>query len=158
MYALRDAFQSLSDKLDECVMTIAGKSPEYIWAYKEHTHKLRELKYQENDIASAKENAEKAHQKSLGITIEKSSKEPKLGNSKAWRVLARARALEIIKADKAIDSFPSQVMISDLIAAEFRVSGIYGIDGKPISGEYIKRHALKGISSAIGKRLSTVKP
>lgn len=72
-----------------------------------------------------------------------------------WITQAQARAREIIKESKEHGRYPSQVDISDRIAAEFRKSEIFGSDGKPLAGAYIKRHALKGISSAKGKQLST---
>ena len=68
---------------------------------------------------------------------------------------AQARAIEIINRQKLEDLYPSQLNISDEIAREFRAAGIFGSDGKPLSGATIKRHALKGISSAKNKQLST---
>jgi len=72
-----------------------------------------------------------------------------------WVPKAEARAIEIIKRQKLIDCYPSQVNISDEIAKEFRAAGIVGSSGKPLSGATIKRRALKGISSAKNKQLST---
>jgi hypothetical protein len=72
-----------------------------------------------------------------------------------WVLKAQARAIEIIKRQKLKDLYPSQVNISDEIAKEFRADGIVGSDGKPLRGGTIKRHALKGISSAQNKQLST---
>lgn len=71
-----------------------------------------------------------------------------------WIEKARSRATEIIKRQRAIDLYPSQVNLSEEIAKQFRAEGIMGTDGKAISGAYIKRHALKGISSAQAKQLS----
>jgi hypothetical protein len=76
-------------------------------------------------------------------------------NDEAWANKARDRAAEIIKRQREKDLFPSQKNLGDEIAREFRGAGIVGADGKPLSGAYIKRHALKGISSAQGKQLST---
>lgn len=73
----------------------------------------------------------------------------------AWKTKAQTRAHEIIKESRERDLYPSQENLGDMVAAEFRKAGIVGTDGKPLSGAYIKRHALKGISSAIGKQLST---
>lgn len=73
-----------------------------------------------------------------------------------WKEKARERAYEIIKRDGAKDLYPSQVDLADEIAKEFRRDGVRSADGKPIAGAYIKRHALKGISSAQSKLLSTV--
>jgi hypothetical protein len=78
------------------------------------------------------------------------------GSDKPWKEQARARADEIIKRDKAKDLYPSQVNIADEIAKQFRKDGLTGADGKPLTGAYIKRWALKGISSAQSKLVSTV--
>ena len=72
-----------------------------------------------------------------------------------WKDKARQRALEIIVRQKAKDLYPPQVDIADEIAREFRAAGVVGADGKPLTGAYIKRHALNGISSATGRQLST---
>ena len=72
-----------------------------------------------------------------------------------WQELARNRAREIIKEYTARDLFLPQVRIAELIAEEFRRDGVMGADGKPLTGTYIKRHAMKGISSAQGRQLST---
>lgn len=72
-----------------------------------------------------------------------------------WKELARKRAAEIVREQRARDLFPSQESITYMVAKGFREQGIVGADGKPLSGATIKRHALKGISSAIGKQLST---
>ena len=78
------------------------------------------------------------------------------GGDEVWKGMARERAYEIIKRDGAKDLYPSQVNIADEIAKQFRRDGVKGADGKPIAGGYIKRHALKGISSAQSKLVSTV--
>ncbi len=72
-----------------------------------------------------------------------------------WKQLARTRAAEIIREERARDLYPSQEDIAYSIAKGFREQGVVGADGKPLSGATIKRHALRGISSAIGKQLST---
>ena len=72
-----------------------------------------------------------------------------------WVMQAQTRAKEIVKESRARDFYPSQENLGDQIASEFRKAGITGADGKPLSGATIKRHALKGISSATGKQLST---
>ncbi len=79
------------------------------------------------------------------------------GGDKAWKGTARTRAHELIKRDREKDLYPSQVNLADEIAKELRRDGVHGDDGKPLTGAYIKRHALKGISSAQGKQLSTAK-
>lgn len=73
----------------------------------------------------------------------------------AWKAKARERAGEIIKRQRAKDLYPSQEDIADEIAREFRTGGVMGAGGKPLTGAYIKRHALKGISSAQNRQLST---
>lgn len=81
--------------------------------------------------------------------------QPKQESANEWVSDAQSRAHEIIKERRAVDQYPSQENMADQIAREFRAAGRVGADGKPISGAYIKRWALKGISSAIGKQLST---
>jgi hypothetical protein len=71
-----------------------------------------------------------------------------------WQVMAQEKAREIIKRQKAKDLYPAQEDVADEIAKEFRRTGIVGAGGKPLAGSYIKRHALKGISSEQGRRLS----
>jgi hypothetical protein len=72
-----------------------------------------------------------------------------------WEQMAVTRAVEIIANDKKKDLYPSQIVIADTIAKEFRAAGMVGAGGKPLTGAYIKRHALKGISSEQGRQLST---
>jgi len=74
----------------------------------------------------------------------------------AWENLAQVRAWEIIKHDGKRDLYPPQTNIADKIANEFRnaTPQIVGAGGKPLTGAYIKRHALRGISSEQGKQLS----
>ena len=76
-------------------------------------------------------------------------------DGEAWKAKARERADEIIKRQRAKDLHPSQEDIADEIAREFRADGVMGAGGKPLTGAYIKRHALKGISSAQNRQLST---
>jgi hypothetical protein len=72
-----------------------------------------------------------------------------------WKARAAKRAAEIIASDRKKDLYPSQADIADAIAKEFRAAGVVGAGGKPMTGAYIKRHALKGISSEQGRQLST---
>lgn len=72
-----------------------------------------------------------------------------------WKWKAQGRAKEIIAEQRKRDLYPSQTMLGDLIAEEFRKTGSFGPDGKPLKGATIKRHALTGISSAVPKQLST---
>jgi hypothetical protein len=72
-----------------------------------------------------------------------------------WKAMAERRAAEIIANDKKKDLYPSQENIADTVAKEFRAAGVVGAGGKPLTGAYIKRHALKGISSEQGRHLST---
>ena len=76
-------------------------------------------------------------------------------DGEAWKGKARLMAGEIIKRQRAKDLYPSQEDIADEIAREFRTGGVMGAGGKPLTGAYIKRHALKGISSAQNRQLST---
>lgn len=76
-------------------------------------------------------------------------------DGEAWKAKARERADEIIKRQRAKDLHPSQEDIAHEIAREFRADGVMGAGGKPLTGAYIKRHALKGISSAQNRQLST---
>jgi hypothetical protein len=73
----------------------------------------------------------------------------------AWIERAQSRAREIIAEQYERDFYPSQTNIADRIARERRDAGTIGAEGKPLTGAYIKRHALKGISSAKNRQLST---
>ncbi|MBL0088624.1 MAG: hypothetical protein IPP44_18955 [Ideonella sp.] len=74
-----------------------------------------------------------------------------------WVTLAREEARKIIAREAGADRFPPQRRIAEEIAADFRTRKppVHGTDGKPLAGETIKRHALKGISSATKKARST---
>ena len=72
-----------------------------------------------------------------------------------WIGLAQELAKAIYKRQKERDLYPNQVDVADEIARDFRERGISGVSGKPLSGAYIKRHALKGISGEKGRQLST---
>jgi hypothetical protein len=89
------------------------------------------------------------------LQVEKLSFAPKSESSAEWKLLACQRAIEIVERDRAKDLFPSQVNIADEIARKFRKDGTVGEGGKPLTGAYIKRHALKGISSKKSRQLST---
>jgi hypothetical protein len=64
-----------------------------------------------------------------------------------WKVQARQRAHQIIEDARKQGRYPNQMTIADQIAREFRAAGVHGNSDKPLTGEYIKRHALKGIDS-----------
>jgi hypothetical protein len=81
--------------------------------------------------------------------------QPRQESSNEWVSEAQSRAYEIIKERRAKDLCPNQLEIADQIAREFRAAGKVGAAGKPLSGAYIKRHALPGINSARNKQLST---
>ena len=81
-------------------------------------------------------------------------RKPPPGDVDVWKERARARATEIIKRQAEKDLYPSQIAIADEIARSFRDERVMGAGGKPLSGAYIKRHALKGISSADLEQLS----
>ena len=72
-----------------------------------------------------------------------------------WKDKARDAARGIVKRATALGQYPSQKALADEISRDFRTRGIVGADGKPLSGATIKRHALKGISSAMKKAQST---
>lgn len=71
-----------------------------------------------------------------------------------WMLKAQSLAWQYIKNRQKLDCYPSQEDVADHVANEFRTMGIVGKSGKPLMGSYIKRHALKGISSARKRRLS----
>jgi len=73
----------------------------------------------------------------------------------AWETEAQKRAIEIIERQRKLDLYPPQIDIADEVAKDFRAAGVVGAGKKPLTGAYIKRHALKGISSEQGKQLST---
>lgn len=72
-----------------------------------------------------------------------------------WQELAQVQARQIIKRQAERDLYPSQKHVADEVAADFRKRGIVGADGKPLTGSTIKRHALKGITSATKRTQST---
>lgn len=74
-----------------------------------------------------------------------------------WKTLARAEARKMIARHQSAGLFLPQLRVAELIADDFRnrKPPIHGGDGKPLSGATIKRHALKGISSATKKSRST---
>jgi hypothetical protein len=74
-----------------------------------------------------------------------------------WVGLARARAPEIKAEYLAKDWHPTVLAIAELIAEEFRKATppTHGAQGKPLTGEYIKRHALTGIFRDDSEPLST---
>jgi len=80
---------------------------------------------------------------------------PKPSGDEAWKEQARAAAVAIVKRDAARDRYPPQSRIADEVASDLRKRGVFGPDGKPLSGGTIKRHALRGISSATKKAQST---
>ena len=155
------------------------KTPEYQADYTRANKVLEEIEEAENqltvwELASAgsvselekkeqKTTALKAHIVALKASID--TKKPPAptvvaesasGGDEPWKEKARARAYEIIKRDREKDLYPSQMNIADEIAKEFRRDGVMGTDGKPLTGAYIKRWALTGISSAQSKLASTV--
>lgn len=71
-----------------------------------------------------------------------------------WTKQAQSLAREYINSRKKLHCYPSQIEIADHVANELRSKGVVGEGGKPLKGSYIKRHALKGISSARHRQLS----
>jgi hypothetical protein len=80
---------------------------------------------------------------------------PQDSKNDVWITIARGLAENFIKVQASKDLYPSQINIGDEVARKMRVEGFFGADGKPLSGATIKRHALKGISSAASKQTST---
>jgi len=74
----------------------------------------------------------------------------------AWEVQAQEIALAHIREMAERDYFPSQVIVAEHVAKVLRGRGVHGVDGKPLAGATIKRHALKGISSATPKLKSQI--
>jgi hypothetical protein len=72
----------------------------------------------------------------------------------AWKEEARAQARAIIERQAAMDWHPNLVVIADEIAKEWRKLGKFGPKGMPLSGGYIKRHALQG--HGIGNNRKTI--
>ncbi len=70
------------------------------------------------------------------------------GKGAGWIDAAQKIAREYIAETKKIDTYPSQQTIADHVAKKLRTNSIFGVSGKPLTGESVKRHALKGISSA----------
>lgn len=73
--------------------------------------------------------------------------EPPRRQNPDWMGAAIKRAHEIIARDRERDLYPSQTLIAEEIAREFRAGGVEGSMGKPLTGAYIKRYALRGIQS-----------
>lgn len=71
---------------------------------------------------------------------------PKGKDSPSWIDDAKAMAWAIIERQRARDLFPSQQIIAEEIARTWRTEGRY-----TFAWGYIKRHALKGITSDPGK-------
>jgi hypothetical protein len=69
----------------------------------------------------------------------------------AWKEEARAQARTIIERQAAKDLHPNLVVIADEIAKEWRKLEKFGPKGTPLSGAYIKRHALQGCGIAIDR-------
>jgi hypothetical protein len=74
-----------------------------------------------------------------------------------WKTHAREVALAILKRAAKQDLYPPQDRVADEVAEDLRSRRIFGADGKPLTGSTIKRHALRGISSAAKKALSTTR-
>lgn len=74
-----------------------------------------------------------------------------------WKQQAREAARAFIKREADQDRYPPQLAVADHVAADFRTRGIVGAAGKPLTGATLKRHALRGISSATKQAQSTVR-
>jgi hypothetical protein len=77
-----------------------------------------------------------------------------VSNSRGWKSLAREVAQGFVAAQAAKDLYPSQDTISDHVANALRAQKVFGEANKPLAPAYIKRHALKGISSGSAKARS----
>lgn len=78
-------------------------------------------------------------------------------DGEAWKAMARAEAQEYIEGQRRNGWYPNQILIAEKIAKDFRERGIVGPDKKPLSASYIKRHALKGITSGAAERRTASK-
>lgn len=74
-----------------------------------------------------------------------------------WIPEAQKLAKAYMQQQLANDYHPPQIHIADWVAKQFREKKIYGLQGKPISGSTIKRHALVGISTQHDKLKSIEK-
>jgi hypothetical protein len=94
-----------------------------------------------------------------GLDADSAVEHKQRGQCAPWIPMAQDRARAIIAEQRKRDLYPPQIRIAEQIAREFRkaVPQVVGAGGKPLTGEYIKRHALRGISSAQGKARSTAK-
>lgn len=88
----------------------------------------------------------------LVVQLQLQNKDNKNGD---WITIARELAEKFIKVQAGNDLYPSQIHIAEHVAQQMRAERVFGAEGKPLSGAYIKRHALKGISSAVSKQTST---
>ena len=88
-------------------------------------------------------NTKKASKSTAG----KDSSDPnnEANNDTEWISIARRYANEFIIEKATKNSYPSQNDIGDHVAKRFRNEGINAAHGKPPTGSYIKRKALKGI-------------
>ncbi len=65
-------------------------------------------------------------------------------------------AKQYLADEIAADRHPAQSMIADYVARKLRKDGTMGIRGEPLTGAYIKRHFLKGISASAYRKRSIV--
>jgi len=83
-----------------------------------------------------------------------STGQPKTARQEAeWVPIAQKEARRIIERDRGRTPslFPSQNLIAEEVARVLEARNIVGKLGVPLTAAYIKRHALKGISSAASK-------
>lgn len=92
---------------------------------------------------------------SVRATDESSEHAPAVPPSDDWHEAAREQAAHIVTRDRARNLFPSQELIADEIARDWRNRGITGKDGKALSAATIKRHALKGVTIGAPPRRAT---
>lgn len=77
----------------------------------------------------------------------------------SWKADAREQAKSIIARQGKKDLHPNLDAIADEIAKNWRSHGKFGPKGTPLSGAYIKRHALQAHGIAINRKtiISTAK-
>ncbi len=75
-----------------------------------------------------------------------------------WKIEARQQAKAIIARQGKKDLHPNLEDIADEIAKDWRERRKYGTKGTPLSGGYIKRHALQGQGIAINRKSIILTP
>ena len=71
----------------------------------------------------------------------------KTGTQSNWIAVARTYGQQFVDKQARSGAFPNQEVIGDHVAKRFVDEGLTTDRGKPPSGAYVKRHALKGLRS-----------